>query len=631
MTDPAGIDELRARLRALGYLDARVDRFVLGGVSRSRLASVAVQASLRIGALAGLLLGPAAVIGLATRAPGLVTSARDGVVLALYLMVPFALAAAIVAGVAIAAGHAVARRAAAHPGLAVRARRAAMAAGLVAATSTLVYLTLWWRAAVPAGDLGAQLAALAVASAIALILGHAVTVSVLASLARAGFSDLPSGSPLSSWRTLAPLGVLAVAGAWLMLRVLSGAEATPAAAPPPLTVVPTGVRVVVIAIDGADPATLDRLRDEGRLPVLTPLLNGARAPLAPAGDRDPARLWTTIATGQPPGRHGIQSLEGRQLAGVEGRVDASEVSLLTTATDLLRLTRPTIASGDQRRLPAFWEVAARAGLRTAVVHWWATWPADDTSGIVLSDRAILRLEQGGTLAGEIAPDAVYGALQTSAPERAARVDDALAGLGDLVAPDLGAVFLRSARLDATILALAGDPAIGTTDLLTVYLPGLDILQHTLFPADGQALAPAAAAERVRAVDAYYTFLSRAVTAVLPDSTGTSVATVLVAQPGRVANADGLLAVSGAPAGTGTSAPMAVEAVAPTVLRLLGVPVAADLAAAPADVLLTERFRQSHPVRTVATYGERQSRPARTAGQPLDREMIERMRSLGYVR
>jgi hypothetical protein len=65
--DPAGrIDTLRAQLRALGYLDARVDRFVLGrAAAGGRTWSLALTASLRIGMLAGALLGPAAAVGLA--------------------------------------------------------------------------------------------------------------------------------------------------------------------------------------------------------------------------------------------------------------------------------------------------------------------------------------------------------------------------------------------------------------------------------------------------------------------------------------------------------------------------------------------------------------------------------------
>ncbi len=636
---PTGdVEALRERLRALGYLDARVDRFVLGGAAtRGRALSLALAASLRIGLLAGVLLGPAAVIGIATRAPGLVTSVTDALVLAAYLTVPFGIASALLACVAILTAGWLARQGAADPAFAARARRAAIAAGLFVAAACLVYLTLWWRAAVPPGAWGAQLLALAVAASIAILIGHVVTISVLAYLVRLGLSGLPTGSPLSSLRVVVPLGVVALGGAMVLLQVLAP-QADTAVQTTPLTVVPTGVRVVVVAVDGVDVTTLTRLRAGGSLPTFDRLLGGATAPLAVSTDRDPAQVWTTLATGQPVERHGIRALEGRQLAGVEGRVGTG--SLLTTATDLLRLTRPTIASGDDRRVPTFWEVAATAGLRTAVVHWWATWPAtEDSLATVLSDRAILRLEQGGALSGEIAPAAVYEPLRQSATARAARVDALVASVATGLTADVAAIVERSARLDATVLDLATDAALGEQDLLTMYLPGLDIAQHALFPeSPAETLAPAAAVERVRALEGYYAFLDRAIGATVLREDHSSRVTVLVTQPGRVAvgsaTASGsVVALAGPIASTGSVETVALpaEALAPTVLRVLGVPVAADLAATAADALLTTTFTQTFPVRTVATYGERRTRPAASTGQPLDREMIERMRSLGYVR
>lgn len=632
------VEALRERLRALGYLDARVDRFVLGGAAtRGRALSLALAASLRIGLLAGVLLGPAAVIGLATRTPGLVTSVADALVLAAYLTVPFGLASALLACVAILSAGSLARQGANNPAFAIRARRAALSAGLLVAAACLVYLTLWWRAAVPPGAWGTQLLALAVAASIAILIGHVVTISVLAYLVRLGLSGLPSGSPLSSLRVVIPLGVVALGGAMVFLQTLAP-SAEPVVQTTPLTVVPTGVRVVVIAVDGVDVPTFTRLRAAGALPTFDRLLGTASAPLAVSADRDPAQVWTTLATGHPVDRHGIRALEGRQLAGVDGRVGAG--SLLTTATDVLRLTRPTIASGDDRRVPTFWEVAATAGLRTAVVHWWATWPAaDDSLATVLSDRAILRLEQGGALSGEIAPAAVYEPLRQSAATRTARVDGLVAAVATGLTAEVAAIVERSARLDATVLDLASDAALGEQDLLTMYLPGLDIAQHALFPATpAETLAPAAAAERVRALEAYYAFLDRAIGATVLREDTPSRVTVFVTQPGRVAvspatTSGAVLALAGSMAATGRVETVArpAEALAPTVLRLLGVPVASDLAAPAADALFTPDFTRAFPLRTVTTYGERRARTAPSTGQPLDREMIERMRSLGYVR
>lgn len=633
------VNALRERLRALGYLDARVDRFVLGGAAtRSRAASLALAASLRIGLLAGILLGPAAAIGMATRAPGLITSVTDAVVLAAYLTIPFAIASAVLAFLAILGAGFIARQFAARPDFPARARRAAIAAGLIVAGLCLVYLTLWWRAAVPPGAWGAQALVLAVAASISVLIGHVVTISVLAYLARVGLAGLPVGSPLSSWRVVVPVGVVALAGAMVLMRTLAPVAA-PVVDAPPITVVPTGVRAVVIAIDGVDVSTLTRLRQTGVLPTFGRLLAGATAPIAVSADRDPAQVWTTLATGQPPSRHGIRALEGRQLAGVEGRVGAGApgLSMLTTATDLLRLTRPTIASGGERRVPGFWEVASSAGLRTAVVHWWATWPATQSQGTVLSDRAILRLEQGGELADEIAPASLYEQLRATAAVRDARVTAmAAAASGDL-SPEVAAVIERSARLDATILTLATDAALGSQDLLAVYLPGLDIAQHALFPtAAGVPLAPSAAAERVRALEGYYTYLDGALAATLLSQDDPRRLTWLVTQPGRVAGETsttaGLLAVSGA-AASSTSLPdvLSAETLAPSVLRALGVPIASDLAASSAEFVLNDAFRAQFSLRTVATYGERRGGTTGGTGKPLDREMIERMRSLGYLR
>src|SRR5207237_1156793 len=84
------VDELRQQLRALGYLDAGVNRFLLAPArERRRPLAVALGAGARVGLLAGALLGPAAAIGVGARIPGLVSGVRDAAVLALYLAVLF--------------------------------------------------------------------------------------------------------------------------------------------------------------------------------------------------------------------------------------------------------------------------------------------------------------------------------------------------------------------------------------------------------------------------------------------------------------------------------------------------------------------------------------------------------------
>ncbi len=630
------VEALRDQLRTLGYLDARVDRFVLGGAaSATRPAAFALAASLRIGALAGILLGPAAAIGLRSRAPDLITSAADAVVVALYLIVLFGVPATILSAVAVWLGALAARHTAAGPALSRRARRGALAAGLTVGLLCLVYLTLWWRTAtgLEHSSIAWSAAVMGVAAAISLLIGHAVAITVLALLAREGLSAwLRPGLPLSSPRVTIPIGAIAVLGAVTLLVVT--APASTAGVAPALTVVPTGLRAVVIAVDGIDVATLDRLRAAKQVPVFDRLLGQGVATLPTDADRDPARVWTTIATGVPPERHGIRALESRQVAGVGGRLRAASGfwAAIAGATDLVRLTRPAIASGDQRLVPTFWEVAARAGLRTAVVHWWATWPAPDDAGIVLSDRAILRLERGGQNDAEVAPAALYEILRQGATARGDRARARAGGLAAETTDLVSSTLRRSAELDATILELAADPALGTPDLLVVYLPGLDIAQHTLLGStDASGLAPSVAATRVASLERYYQFLDDAVGRLLAGAEAKNRVVALLMQPGRInAPAGGLLAVSGDVAAA-TRSTNDITALVPTVLFSLGVPVALDLSNRPALDLFSPSFVQRHPARDVRTYGPRRAPGRAGTGQPLDREMIERMRSLGYVR
>ena len=196
---------------------------------------------------------------------------------------------------------------------------------------------------------------------------------------------------------------------------------------------------------------------------------------------DPARVWTTIATGQPARVHNVQSLETRRVAGIAGTVTASERSTVARAiggaTDLLRLTRPSVASGNERFAKTFWEVAASAGLRTVVVNWWATWPASANAGVVITDRATLRLERGGALDAELSPPELYEALRQQWTETRSRAEARAAASLDFKGDDATAKILRrSAELDAMQLELLTHVSTPAPDLSAVYLPGLDIAQ-----------------------------------------------------------------------------------------------------------------------------------------------------------
>jgi len=657
-TDDPRVDELRQRLRSLGYLDAGVDRFVLGPARATRRpSSIALFASLRIGALAAFLLGPAAAVGLSARMPGLVTGPRDALVVAIYLGAFFGVAITVAAFLASLMVSWLARRSGAP--LAGRGGALSRTAGALVALVCLTYLTLWWQTVIAGFGWSAPLwtlSALAVATAISVLLGHAVTVTSSAVVvANARASEGPAVEtrlvPVTSWRTSLLAGAVAFGGAALLLTWTAGPNRRSQDSVPALTVVPTGLRVRVIAIDGFDLRIFEELSGSGRVPALTAALQGTLAQLdqRPGEAGDPARVWTTVATGQPPEIHAVQGLETRRVAGVQGSVHVAELSPLARAirgtTDLVRLTRPAIASGIERRAKTFWEVAAEAGLRTAVVNWWATWPARPDAGIVLSDRATLRLEYGGQLDAEISPETLYAPLRQRWPTIKARAGAmATEALNRPADAAMAALLQRSAELDAIQLVLLSDVATPVSDLSVVYLPGLDIAQHALLgaqhalpgaqhtlPRGGQAaLAASAIAARLEALKDYYAALDHMLASVLKPATDELV--IVVTEPGRVTAEGGArMAARGTAVRPRSPTAGAATSVAPTILYALGVPIGRDLTGGPLLEMFTEQFTGRYPVRFVATYGQPIPTSALREGRPLDQEMIDRLRSLGYVR
>ena len=187
---------------------------------------------------------------------------------------------------------------------------------------------------------------------------------------------------------------------------------------------------------------------------------------------------------------------------------------------------------------------------------------------------------------------------------------------------------RSVELDALQLGITRSITSVTTDLVCTYLPGLDLVQHALFAGDG---AQTAAAERLAALEQYYVALDSRLAPVLQPSPGEIV--FVVTAPGRVQSGSaGLFAAVGEAVNTRLKEGSARSTdVMPTVLHALGIPISRELAGRPAVEMFSAAFAQRSPVREVSTYGSPAAGRAPRTGQPLDQEMIDRLRSLGYVK
>ncbi|HEX9163339.1 MAG TPA: alkaline phosphatase family protein [Thermoanaerobaculia bacterium] len=116
-------------------------------------------------------------------------------------------------------------------------------------------------------------------------------------------------------------------------------------------------RVAIFAIDGADWDLIQELSDDGRIPNIQALAKGGTTgSLQTIQPTVSPLVWTTLATGVTPDRHGV--------------IDFFD-----------RSTRAPVDSYS-RRTPALWDIAEGFGRHAVVVNWWTAWPPAPSSTAV---------------------------------------------------------------------------------------------------------------------------------------------------------------------------------------------------------------------------------------------------------
>jgi hypothetical protein len=605
----ASVDTVREELRRLGYLDSGLDRFVLGGGGSGSTLAASWRASLRVGAVGGIVLGVAlSLLAMSLEPSGL--SPTDLALLALYLSLLLAavtsLAMLLLGLGAASLAHVIGR---------AYGRHLPRLTGLALGGGSLLYLGLWWRSHGSEAPALQQLALVAIGAAVAFLLGRFGALLTVSVLSAGGLLDRVPEAALSR-RHLLPLllGATLVFGSSL---AMANYIETRAEQPPDFAVVPSGARVRVIGIDGLEQRMVEQSVERGEMPRLAALLDkGARAALLPEPEQVPAIVWTTIATGRGPEAHGIRATGAQRLPGMTAPVPLQARSRwargLARAADVVRITRTDPPSALLRGAKTIWNVASEKGLSVGVVNWWASWPAEAVNGFVVSDRTFLKLEKGGALEREVHPPDAFPRLQPLLT--AAGTEDRAHRLDRFHAAALRA--LRQGR---------------TADLEAVYLNGLDVFTMQRLDPAAQDLASLDA--RLSEVRAYHRFLDERLAEITADLAPDDVL-IVVGDPGRFArrssrDAAGLLLLVGAPIRTGTLDPASERDIAPTVLHLLGLPVSRELSGRVLEEALDPGFLAAHRVRTVASYGRRPR--AGPAGSPFDRDVMEELRSLGYIR
>jgi tetratricopeptide (TPR) repeat protein len=432
---------------------------------------------------------------------------------------------------------------------------------------------------------------------------------------------------------------------------------------------PTGVRLLFIGLDGADWDTIDPLLRKGRLPNLARLIgNGVRAPLRSYDPMISPLLWTTMVTGVGPDRHGVADFQA--IDPVSGR----HVPITSRF----------------RKVPAIWNMMSNADLASAFVGWWASFPAEKVDGVQVSNlvphEAMRPKPEGAPVPEgltyppgyftEIRPrlhpvtDLTYEEARrvlniTRAEFEAARQEvlhppetkDDNQNKRMMQQPvALALSILTGSDNYATI---AADLAARHLPLTAVYFEGIDMMghrfQHCMPPR--MAICPPEDFARFHdAVTSFYVYQDELIGRIL-QAAGDGV-TVLVTsdhgfktgvgrppdmlpyttqQPVEWHDEEGIFILSG-PASRHAvrlvSRPTLFD-IAPTLLYLTGLPVAADMPGRVLIEAIDPALASAHAVRTIPTY-EGLGAPREVvaasgpAAQQAQEELLANLRALGYI-
>jgi predicted AlkP superfamily phosphohydrolase/phosphomutase len=415
----------------------------------------------------------------------------------------------------------------------------------------------------------------------------------------------------------------------------------------------TGSPILLLGIDGAEWSVLRPLLDAGELPNLSRLVDGGAS--GRLRSLDPRRrspvIWATIATGRSPEEHGVAGY----LSGTKGSRDISATPL----------------SSNMWTAPAFWDIYGEAGLSVGVVGWLVTWPPWEVNGFMVSQHLqyLERFREGGRERAVVFP---YELTDRLTPH--VRSVDSIAE-GDLerfIDPvsELGTESLTGNNETILRRAISGDESAvgallelvkdGVPDLTCVYTRGVDEVCHGFWiymdpatrpefdPGDDRTVWIERQAEALHdLIPEYYRYADELVGRVLaafPDDV-----TVVVCSdhgfrgPGEYGEhtpwmgedqhgLDGVVILNGPGIRAGVTVEGAtVYDIAPTMLTLVGLPVSREMSGRVLDEAFDDAFRSSHPVEYVDSYGGgRASGDAAPIESPVDDEVRERLRSLGYI-
>jgi predicted AlkP superfamily phosphohydrolase/phosphomutase len=361
---------------------------------------------------------------------------------------------------------------------------------------------------------------------------------------------------------------------------------------------------------------------------------GAYGPLATLRPTEGPPIWTTVLTGRLPRDHGIKSFSAYRLRGSASAFEALPKGALVGLLERTGLVERTAVNARSRRTRAVWNALNAFGIETGVVRFWGTHPPERVKGFMLSHLFHQRAAPGRP-EDVLHPPDLLNEVWARVVEPAVVPPDLLAEFVDVSTAPSGRdwpwrreLVDRALAPDLTyhragaVLRAAYDPPFFAT-----YFYGLDVVGHSFLryaePDRFGDVRPDEVRRYGRVVDRYASLLDEWVGETLQSRkpgdivlvvSGYGMEPVLLVRrlltPSQGAPAGGihvdapdgvLLAFGDGVRAGATVSGASVLDVTPTILYLMGLPVARDMEGRVLTEMLDEAFARAHPITYIPSY------------------------------
>ncbi len=203
----------------------------------------------------------------------------------------------------------------------------------------------------------------------------------------------------------AVLAILAPAASVVAPLALRPAPAAPQQRPPiRLEAGGAARRVFVVGLDGLSPSDLAGDPATARVPWLAGLARrGAAAPLATLQPTEGPPIWTTLLTGRLPRDHGIRSASSYRLLASRSDWPLLPKGAMIGALERAHLVARRSVPSLSRRRRALWNVLDAFGISSGLVRVWGTHPPEAIHGFLVSPYFHVLLREPGRVATTLYP------------------------------------------------------------------------------------------------------------------------------------------------------------------------------------------------------------------------------------